>query len=97
MTFDDNEAKKFVRHMIRQIERLLHENIALVSILKGIEIPGFQEQWPRLLTELLAHPEANRELHAKFLSLYDRADQVMDAATALEVLRLVPDPKKKAQ
>ncbi len=96
MTFDDNEAKKFAHQIIQRIEALTQENVALKTILKSIEYPGFQEQWENTLKVLIARPEANQELHAKFLSLYERADRIVDAATALEVLKLVPDQKQKA-
>jgi hypothetical protein len=36
MTFDDNDAKKFVHRMIRWIETLTQENLALRSILRSV-------------------------------------------------------------
>jgi len=96
MPFDDNEAKKLLRSLIATFEHLLYENIALKSILQNTGNAKFQETWPPLLAELMAHPEGNQVLHSKFLSLYEKADRIMDEATALAVLRSIPDLKRPA-
>ena len=96
MPFGDTEAKKLLHSLIQTFEHLLNENISLKSILMGLNIPHFQEVWPKLLADLMSNPEANQELHAKFLSLYERADRVADESTALELLRLLPQEAKKA-
>jgi len=95
MPFADDEGTQLLRQLIATFEHLLHENIALKDILRGINVPGFQELWPQALAEMLAHPEANRELHRTFLSLYERADRVLDETTAFATLRSIPDLEGK--
>jgi hypothetical protein len=89
----DNEAKTIVHNLLDKFEKLWTENIALKTVLEGVQLPGFQEEWQALFVKLRGDPETTRTSREIFAPLYDRISRAMDEATALEVLKSVPSPK----
>jgi hypothetical protein len=87
MVFDDNEAKLLAERLVERIEFLMRENIALTSILEGVDGPDFQSKWAKTLEQLLAREDANRALRAKLQPLYDAAQRKVEAGIALELLK----------
>jgi hypothetical protein len=89
---NDAETRRMLR-MLRTIECLFSENIALKSVLRSHRVPT--PVWEKECDKLLNDPEHSPGVHAKFQHLHDEIKKSRDQSKAFAtLLQVLPKPKK---
>jgi hypothetical protein len=91
----ETDAKIQVRKLIETYERCFSRMIALEAVLATCGNPAIEKHWRTAVAEALQNAEAQQELHAKFVPLYDRIERAMDEATLLATILKVPIPRSE--
>jgi|SRR5215475_3472426 len=91
MTFD--EIKKLALSLLQNYENAWSRNAALEAMLDSVPMvdgtKGIPE-WRKILEKNVAHPEAVRNIRAKFQPLYDKIQHAQQDSDLLELLKRVP-------
>jgi len=89
----DAEKKRMLA-VVRAVEFLFSENVALKTVLLSHRIP--MHVWQREVDRLVNDPELSPQVHAKFQHLYVEIEQARDETKAFEaLLEALPKPKKE--
>ena len=80
--------------IVRAVEFLFSENVALKTVLLSHRIP--MHVWQKETDKLVNDPELSPQIHAKFQHLYVEIEQAHDETKAVEaLLEALPKPKKQ--